>query len=199
MAKREKKNLNTRAKDIPLILLSLCLIFSFLGTSVPNVNASSSGDFFLGSSTMSKQIWSSSSPSHIQVTVAVTNAMADTYADSKQSSVTVKTDNKEVTLHNGESQTFEDTTATVWLYENAGYDHNYHSYYGIGGTWEITTTGTGFLGNTDGTENSESLLIIGAVIAAAVIVGLVVLVRSRKHLSSKPYPATYPPVPPPPN
>jgi hypothetical protein len=148
--------LKSRAKDIPLILLSLILIFSFLETSVPNVNASSSGDFFLGSSTMSKQIWSSSTPSHIQVTVAVTNAMADTYADSKLSSVTIKTDNKEVTLHNGESQTLEDTTATVWLYENAGLDHNYRSYYGVGGTWEITTSGTGFLGNTDGTENSGS-------------------------------------------
>ena len=189
--------MNTRAKVTLLILLSLCLIFSFSATMVSNVNASSSGDFSLGSSTLSKQIWSSSSPSHIQVTVAVTNAMADTYADSEKSSVTVKTDNKEITLHNDESQTFEDTTVSVWLYENAGYDHNYHSYYGIGGTWEITTTGTGFLGNTDGTGNSESLLIIGAVIAAAVIVGLVFLLRNRKHRSSKTYEATYPPPPPP--
>jgi len=85
---------------------------------------------------MSKQIWSSISPSHIQVTVTVTNAMADTYADSEKSSVTIKTDNKEITLHNGESQTFEDTTASVWLYENAGIDHNYYRYYGIGGTWK---------------------------------------------------------------
>ena len=197
MAKREKKNLNTRAKAIPLILLSLCLTFFFLATLVPNVNAASSGDFFLGSSTMSKQIWSSSSPSHIQVTVTVTNAMADTYADSELSSVTVKTDNNEVTLHNGESQTFEDTTASVWLYENAGYDHNYHSYYGIGGTWEITTVGTGTLGFAEGTENTTSFLIIGAVIAAAVIVGLVFLLRSKKTRSSKPYQAIYPPPPPP--
>jgi hypothetical protein len=138
---------------------------------------------------MSQQIWSSSSPSHIQVTVTVTNAAADTYADSEKSSVTVKTDNNEVTLHNGESQTFEDTTASVWLYENPGYDHNYYSYYGIRGTWEITTTATGLLGNTDGTENSGSLLIIGAVIAAAVIVGLILLLRSRKHRSSNSLPS----------
>ena len=70
------------------------------------------------------------------MTVTVTNAMADTYADSEKSSVTIKTDNKEITLHNGESQTFEDTTASVWLYENAGIDHNYYRYYGIGGTWK---------------------------------------------------------------
>jgi hypothetical protein len=146
---------------------------------------------------MSKQIWSNSAPSHIQVTVTVTNAMADTYADSEKSSVTVKTDNKEITLHNDESQTFEDTTASVWLYENAGIDHNYHSYYGIGGTWEITAVGTGPLGIAEGTENIASFLIIGAVIAAAVIVGLVFLLRSQKNRSSKPYRATYPPPPPP--
>jgi hypothetical protein len=199
MAKREKKNLNPRAKDILLILLLSCLIFSFLGTLVPNVNASSSGDFFLGSSTMSKQIWSNSVPSQIQVTVTVTNAMADTYADSEKSSVTVKTDNNEVTLYNGETQTFEDTTASVWLYENAGHDHNYYSYYGIGGTWEITTVGTGFLGIPEATENTTSFLIIGGVIVAAVIVGLFFLVRSQKKRSMKPYQAAYPPPPPPPN
>ena len=199
MAKLEKKNLNIRAKAIPLILPSLCLTIFFLATLVPNVNAASSGDLFLGSSTMSNQIWSSSSPSHIQVTVVVTNAMADTYADSELSSVTVKTDNNEVTLHNGESQTFEDTTASVWLYENAGYDHNYHSYYGIGGTWEITTVGTGTLGIAEGTENTTSFLIIGAVIAAAVIVGLAFLLRSKKTRSSKPYQAIYPPPPTPSN
>jgi hypothetical protein len=188
--------LNTKAKAIPLILLSLCLTFFFLATLVPNVNAASSGDFFLGSSTMSKQIWSSSSPSHIQVTVTITNAMADTYADSELSSVTIKTDNKEVTLHNGETQTFEDTTASVWLYENAGIDHNYHSYYGIGGTWEITTVGNGTLGIAEGTENT-TFLIIGAVIAAAVIVGLVFLLRNKKTRTPKPHQAIYPPPPPP--
>ena len=114
------------------------------------------------------------------MTVVVTNAVADTYADSEPGSVTVKTDNKEVTLHNGESQTFEDTTVSVWLYENAGYDHNYHSYYGIGGSWEITAVGTGPLVIAEGTENIASFLIIGAVIAAAVIVGLVFLLRSKK-------------------
>jgi hypothetical protein len=159
------------------------------------VNAASSGDFFLGSSTMSKQIWSSLSPSRIQVTVVVTNAMADTYADSELSSVTVKTDNNEVTLHNGESQTFEDTTASVWLYENAGYDHNYHSYYGIGGTWEITTVGNGNLGIGEGIENATSFLIIGAVVAAVVIVGLVFLLRSKKTVPQSPT-KQFPPPPP---
>jgi hypothetical protein len=198
MVKRKNKYLNKRAKTTSLILLSLCLIFSFSGTLVPNVNAASSGDFSLGSNTMSKQIWSNSAPSHIKVTVTVTTAMADTYADSEQSSVTVKTDNKEVTLHNGEAQTFEDTTASVWLYENAGIDHNYYSYYGIGGTWEIVAVGTGPLGITEGTENIASFLIIGAAIAAAVTVGLIFLFHSRKHRSSKTYRATYPPPPPPP-
>lgn len=195
MAKQEKQNLNKRAKSTPLILVSLCLMISFAGTLVPNVNASSSGDFFLGANTMSKQIFSSESPSHIQVTVTVTNAMADTYADSQQSSVTVKTDNKEVTLHKGESQTFEDTATSVWIYENAGYDHNYYSYYGIGGTWEITTSGTGLTVNTGSIENSESLLIVGVVIAAAVIVGLVVLLGIKRNRVSKPSQTTYPPPP----
>jgi hypothetical protein len=189
----------SRAKTGILILLSSCLLFSVLGTCVLDVNAASSGEFTLGVNTMSKQIWSSSSPSHIQITVTVTNAMADTYADSEKSSVTVKSDNHEVTLHNGESQTFEDTTSSVWLYENAGYDHNYHSYYGIGGTWEITTAESGLLGNTDSTENSVSLLIIGAIITAVIIVILVVLLGIRKNRSSKPLQTTYPPPPPPPN
>jgi hypothetical protein len=189
--------MNKKAKAIPLVLLSLCLIFFFAGTLISKVNASTSGDFYLGSSTMSHQIWSSSTPGQIQVTVTVTSASADTYADSQKSSVTVRTDNNEVTLHNGESQTFEDTTASVWLYENAGVDHNSYSYYGISGTWEIKTTESGFLGSADGNGMSGSLLIIGVVIAAVVIVGVVLLFRSKKNRSSKPPQATYPPPPPP--
>ena len=188
-----------RIKTVMLILLSSFLLFSFLGTCVFKANAAASGEFTLGVNTMSKQIWSSSSPSQIQVTVTITNAMADTYADSEKSSVTVKSDNNEITLHKGESTTFEDTTSSVWLYENAGYDHNYYSYYGIGGTWEITTVESGFLGNTGSTEDSGSLLIIGAVIVAIVIVSLIVLFSIKKNRSSKPLQTAYPPPPPPPN
>jgi hypothetical protein len=191
--------MNKKAKNTPVILLPLCMIFFFAGTFVLEVNASSSGDFYLGSSTLSKQIWSSSSPQHIQVTVSVTGAMADTYSDTQPSSVTVKSENNELTLHNGDSQTFEDTTDSVWLYENAGYDHNYHSYYGISGTWEITTAGTGTLGITESTNDITIAVIVGAIIAAGVIVGLVFLVRLRKHRSSEHYQANYPPPPPPPN
>jgi len=63
---------------------------------------------------------------------------------------------------------------------------------------EVVGVGTGPLGITEGTENITSFLIIGAVIAAAVTVGLVFLLRSRKHRSSKTYRATHP-LPPPPN
>jgi hypothetical protein len=187
--------MSKKAKATPLILLYLCLVFFFAGTLVSNVNASSSGDFFLGSSTMSKQIWSSSSPSHTQVTVTVTNAVADGYADSEKSSVTVKTDNNEVTLHNGESQTFEDTTDSVWIYENPGYDHNHYSYYGISGTWEISASGTGTHGTAEGSENITPVLIIGVFIGVAVVFGLVFLVRSRKTSSLEPNQANYLPPP----
>lgn len=150
----------------------------------------SSGDFFLGSSTMSDQIWSSSAPQHVTVTVTVTSAMADTYADTTPSSVTVKTANQEVTLHNGETQTIEDTsTDSVWLYENAGYDHNYHAYYGIGGNWEVTVLGGGGGGGgTLGAEDISDWAIWGVV--AAVIIGLgsavVILLIKRKPSTGKP-------------
>src|SRR4030042_3641035 len=121
-----------RTNKLYLILTSLCLITILCTPLIQSVMASS-GDFFLGSSTMSDQIWSSSTPKHVTVTVTVTSAMADTYPDTTPSSVTVTTDNQEITLHNGDTETIDDaSTDSVWLYENAGYDHNYHSYYGIG-------------------------------------------------------------------
>jgi hypothetical protein len=151
----------------------------------------SSGDFFLGASTMSDQIWSSSTPKHVTVTVTVTSAMADTYADTTPSSVTVTTDNHEITLHNGETQTIDDaSTDSVWLYENAGYDHNYHSYYGISGNWEVTVLGGGDGGGGDtlGTGGTTDWQVWGVV--AAVIIGLaaavVILLIKRKPTTGKP-------------
>jgi hypothetical protein len=187
--------LKSSAKLIPVIVLFVFLALFFLGAFVSKVNAAS-GDFFLGSETMTLKIWSSSSQEHMHVTVTVTSAMADTYADSQKSSVTVKTDNNQVTLGKGESRTFEDSTSSVWLYENAGIDHNYHSYYGVGGTWEITTSGTGTLGVVEGSENSTPLLIVGVVVAVAVVLGLVFLLRDRKSRSSKLNQPYYPPPPP---
>lgn len=109
------------------------------------------------------------------------------------SSVTVTTDNQEITLHNGESQTIEDaSTDSVWLYENAGYDHNYHSYYGISGNWEVTVIGGGEDGgdgtDTLGTEDTTDWVVWGVV--AAVIIGLaaavVILLIKRKPSTSNP-------------
>jgi len=179
-----------RRTDKPyLIPTILCLITILCLPLIQSVMASS-GDFFLGSSTMSDQIWSSSAPQHVTVTVTVTSAMADTYADTTPSSVTVKTANQEVTLHNGETQTIEDTsTDSVWLYENAGYDHNYHAYYGIGGNWEVTVLGGGGGGGgTLGAEDISDWAIWGVV--AAVIIGLgsavVILLIKRKPSTGKP-------------
>jgi hypothetical protein len=171
-----------------LVLTTLCLITIF---SLPFLHSvlASSGDFSLGSSTMSNEIWSSSAPKHVTVTVAVTGAMADSYADTTLSSVTVTTDNQEVTLHNGEAQTIEDSsTGSVWLYENPGYDHNGYAYYGIRGTWEITVIGDGGGGNTPGTENPSDLLIwiaVGAVIIA-LAAAVVFLLIKRKPSAGKP-------------
>jgi hypothetical protein len=180
-----------------LLLLSLGIIFFFSETQVPIANASPE-DFFLGSSTLSKLIWSSSSPEHLQITVTVTGAMADAYSDTQLSSVTVKSDNNEVTLFKGESQTFEDTTDSVWLYENAGYDHNYHSYYGISGTWEITNAETGPLGFAEGSDNFILSAIIVFVVVI-VIIGLIFLVRNGRLHPSEHSHTVYPPPPPPPN
>jgi hypothetical protein len=173
-----------KANQLYLIPLSLCLIIVLSAPLVNSVMASS-GDFSLGSSTMSDEIWSSSAPKHVTVTVTVTGAMADAYADTTLSSVTVTTDNQEVALHNGESQTIEDaSTDSVWLYENAGYDHNYYAYYGIRGNWEVTVIGggDGGDGNTLGTEDTTNWAIWG--IVAAVIIGLaaavVILLIKRK-------------------
>jgi hypothetical protein len=168
-----------------VILTSLCLIVVFSVPLIRSVKAPS-GEFFLGSSTTSDEIWSSSSPKHVKVTVTVTSAMADTYADTQQSSVTVRTDNHDFTLHNGDTETFEDvSTSSVRLYENAGYDHNYHYYYGIGGNWEVTVIGggSGDGGNgLGGAEDTIGWFIWGAV--AVVIIGLaaavVVLLIKRK-------------------
>jgi hypothetical protein len=152
----------------------------------------SSGDFSLGSSTMSDQIWSSSTPKHVTVTVTVTNAMADTYADTTPSSVTVTTDNQEITLHNGETQTIEDaSTDSVWLYENAGYDHNYYAYYGISGNWEVTVLGDGGDGGGGDTLGTADIISWAIwFVVAAVIIGLsavvVILLIKRKPPTSKP-------------
>jgi len=178
-----------RTNKLYLILTSLCLITILCTPLIQSVMASS-GDFFLGSSTMSDQIWSSSTPKHVTVTVTVTSAMADTYADTTPSSVTVTTDNQEITLHNGDTETIDDaSTDSVWLYENAGYDHNYHSYYGIGGTWEVTVLGGGDGGGGDtlGTEDTTDWAVWGVV--AVVIIGLaaavVILLIKRKPATDK--------------
>jgi hypothetical protein len=171
------------------LAISSCLLLVAIGIIIPLAQAVT-GDFYLGSSTMSKKIWSSSSPSHIQVTVTVTSAMADTYADTQPSSVTVKTDNQEVTLHNGETQTIEDAaTSSVMLYENAGMDHNYHSYYGISGTWEVTVQsddGEG-LGLTNALEGGEWIVVGIATVAflAIALIVYVVVVRKRNPIQKQ--------------
>jgi hypothetical protein len=171
------------------LTISSCLLLVAIGILIPLTQALT-GDFYLGSSTMSKKIWSSSTPSHIQVTVTVTSAMADTYADTQPSSVTVKTDNQEVTLHNGDTQTIEDAvTSSVMLYENAGIDHNYHSYYGISGTWEVTVLSGGEdnLGLTNASEGGEWVVIgiaIAAILAIALVV-FVVVIRKRNPIQKQ--------------
>ena len=157
-----------------------------------------SGTFFLGSSTMYNEIWTSSSTQHVTVTVTVTSAMGDTYADTSPTKVTVNTDNYYYTLHNGEIKTFEDSsTSRVWLSETPGYDHNGYSYYGISGNWEVTVVGGGGDGGGGGAGLGDLRVWLIVGIVAAVIIVLVAvlafLLIKRKPPENKP-----PPPPPPP-
>lgn len=136
-----------------------------------SVNALS-GNFSLGYSTTSEQIWSSSGKEPVTVTVKVTSAAADTYADTTRSSVTVQTDNHQIALHVGETETIEDqATDSVWLYENPGYDHNGYAYYGIVGTWEVTVQsgGLGVPGLSGGGTGAWTWLGLAAIVAVAVV------------------------------
>ena len=174
--------------------ISLCLVLFAVGLMVPVVKALS-GDFYLGASTMSKEIWSSSSPRHIRVTVTVTSADADTYADQQPSSVLAETDNKEVTLHNGDTEIIEDFSAkSVVLYERAGIDHNLHSYYGISGKWEVTVLSGGGDGVTLTLDsNQREMAIVGAVTVAIIAVGFIaamIIRKKRKQKAAPSQPAT---------
>ncbi len=156
-----------------------------------------SGTFFLGSSTTYDEIWTSSSPKHVTVTVTVTSAMGDTYADESPTKVTVNTDNYYYTLHNGETKTFEDSsTSNERLSETPGYDHNGYSYYGISGNWEVTVVGGGGNGGGgSGLGDLQNWLMWGIVAAViiALVAALALLLIKRRHTENKP-----PPPPPPP-
>ncbi len=177
-----------KSSVLALILLTATLCLVLNASLIPCVKASS-GEFFLGSTTMSEEIWSNPDPQQMSVTVSVTSAMGDAYADTSKMSVTVKTDNKEITLHNGDSQTMEDSTSSIWLYENAGYDHNFHNYYGIGGTWEITVIGGGGGHDLTGAEGDNwAIWAVVAIVIVGLSAAVVFLLIKRKPTKTNPQP-----------
>ncbi len=190
--------MNRKVNVSRFVVASFCMIIVL---SVPLIQSviAESGDFFLGSETMSEEIWSSSTPQHVTVTVSVTGSMADAYADTSPASVTVSTGNQEITMHNGDTETLEDaSTDSIWLYENAGYDHNYHFYYGISGNWEVTVLGSGIGGGGNdvlGTGGGVDWVIWGAVAAVIIVLAAIVIILLIKRRPAK---SGIPPPPPPP-
>jgi len=141
--------------------------------------AAESGTFFCGIDP-GDEVWSSASARHINVTVTVTSCAADGYGDSFHSYVTVYTNNKQMTLYNGQSGTIEDSSATyVNIWETPAYDHNGYAYYGIGGEWSVALVGTGGGEGWDGL--GTAMLALGAIAAAiAIVIVVVIIMMSRK-------------------
>ena len=200
-----------RKTEFSVLMLAILFLIVVPSSLLTRLVKAPSGSFFLGSETMAEKIWSSSSLGHARVTVTVTSAMADTYADTTRSSVTVETNNHEITLHNGETGTIEDeATDSVWLYENSGTDHNGYHYYGISGNWEVAVLGGGGDGGGDGDGGGSGnvgipVFLLGAIIlgiavtVTIVVIGVFLALRRRKPPSAgpPPPPPTTPPPPPP--
>ena len=117
-----------------IAVIVLVIIFS----NNDNNSLPSKGFFSLGFTEPTQQIWTSSTPKHIIVTIEVTSSQANSHSQTSTASVTVVSDNKELKLYVGDNQTLEDTSATfVSLGGNPAYNEFNLAYYGIEGFWEV--------------------------------------------------------------
>lgn len=162
--------------SIALILVSLMLVMMFSVVNVGPAVAQQTltGDFYMGYGTSSRTIWEENYAQQIRVKVTVTRTGPGDYADTTPISCSVKTDNEREVLTRGQSCTIDDYTDSVKLFHYAGYDHNGYSYYGIGGTWEITLYGGG-----GGLMPGLPIGIILPIVAVVVIVIVVIIIVLR--------------------